>query len=108
MSTYAIVETGSKQYVVEPKSVIEVEKIEIPENKKEISLDKVLFIRQGDQVQIGTPIIKGASVLCDFVGNIKTKKVINFRFRRRKNSRRKRGHRQQLVQLVVKEIRSGK
>ncbi len=108
MSTYAIIESGSKQYVVEPKSVIEVEKIEIPDNKKEISLDKVLFIRQGDQVHIGTPVIKGASVICDFVGNYKTKKVIHFRFRRRKNSRRKHGHRQNLVQLVVKEIRSGK
>jgi large subunit ribosomal protein L21 len=108
MSTYAIIESGSKQYVVEPKSVIEVEKFEIPENQKEVSLDKVLFIRQGDQVHIGTPVIKGASVLCDFVGNYKTKKVINFRFRRRKSSRRKQGHRQHLIQLVVKEIRSGK
>ncbi len=107
MSQYAIIETGSKQYRVEPKDLIEVEKLEVVAGQKEIALDKVLFIHDGKQLHVGTPILKGASVLCDYVGNIRSKKVISFRFRRRKNSRRKKGHRQTLTQLLVKEIKVG-
>ena len=107
MSNYAIIETGSKQYRVEPKSVIEIEKLEIPEGQKEVTLDRVLLIRNGDEIQVGTPHLKGASVICDYLGNTKADKVISFRFRRRKNSRRRQGHRQQLTKLIIKEIRSG-
>lgn len=108
MSKYAIIETGSKQYRVEPKSVIEVELLEIPEGKKEVTLDKVLMVRNGEDIQVGTPHVKGAAVICDYLGNIRGKKVIHLRFRRRKNSRRKHGHRQNYCKLVVKEIRTGK
>ncbi len=106
MSNYAIIETGSKQYRVEPKTVIEVEKLEISEGQKEVTLDKVLFVRKGEDVQIGAPYIKGATVICDYLGAMRGKKVIHFRFRRRKNSRRKHGHRQDLIKLSVKEIRT--
>lgn len=105
MSNYAIIETGSKQYCVEQKSVIEVEKLEIAEGQKEVTLDRVLMVRTGDEVQVGAPFIKGAVVICDYLGATKAKKVTHMRFRRRKNSRRKHGHRQQLTKLVVKEIR---
>ena len=108
MSNYAIVETGSKQYRVEPKSVIEIEKLEIPEGQKEVTLDKVLLVRNGDDIQVGTPHVKGASILCDYLGEMRGKKVTIFRFRRRKNSRRKHGHRQNYSRLLVKEIRIGK
>lgn len=108
MSSYAIIETGSKQYRVEPKSIIEIEKLQIPEGQKEVTLDKVLLVRKGEEVQVGTPHVKGAAVICDYLGATKADKVINFRFRRRKNSRRKIGHRQPLTKLVVKEIRIGK
>jgi len=108
MSNYAIIETGSKQYRVEPKSVIEIEKLEIPEGQKQVTLDKVLLVRHGDNIEVGTPHVKGASVVCDFVETFRGKKVRSFRFRRRKNSRRVRGHRQYLSKLVVKEIKFGK
>ena len=105
MSQYAIIESGSKQYRVEPKSIIEVDKIEIPEGQKEFSLDRVLLAYDGKQIHVGTPTLKGASVICDYVGDFRGKKVISFRFRRRKNSRKKHGHRQELSRLVVKEIK---
>lgn len=108
MSNYAIIETGSKQYRVEPKSVIEVELLDIPEGEKQVTLDKVLLVRKGDDLQIGTPHVKGASVICDCVGEFRGKKVISFKFRRRKNSRRRHGHRQDLLKLMVKEIRIAK
>lgn len=102
--SYAIVETGSKQYRVEPKTLFEVEKLEIPEGQKEVSLDKVLFVREGEKVQIGNPTVKGAKVICDFLGHVKGDKVVAFRYRRRKASRKKQGHRQPLCRLRVKAI----
>ena len=108
MSQYAIIETGSKQYRVEPKSVIEVEMFDMPEGKKEVSLDKVLLIKNGDTIQVGNPTIPGAAVICDFLEEFRAPKVVHFRFRRRKNSRRKRGHRQDMFRLQVREIQAGK
>lgn len=108
MSNYAIVETGSKQYRVEPKAILEVELLPLEPGQKEVKLDKVLFVRQGEAIQVGTPHVKGASVICDLMGPMRGKKVIHFRFRRRKNSRRIHGHRQDLLKLMVKEIRVAK
>ncbi len=107
MSTkYAIIETGSKQYIVEAQAILEVEKLPLSsENSNEIILDKVLFARNEDRVEFGTPTIKGAQVICEHLGDIQSKKVIILKYRRRKNSRRKRGYRQQLTRLRVKEIK---
>jgi len=109
MSEYAIIETGSKQYWVEPNSVIQVEKLPEPKTKtkKEISLDKVLLVNTGKKITFGTPTVKGAKVVCDFLGEIKGPKVIHFTYRRRKDSRRKVGHRQTLTELRVKKITVG-
>ena len=106
MSVYAIIETGSKQYRVEPKSVIEVEKLVLPENSKEVTLDKVLLYQEGSDLKIGTPHIQGAKVICDYVGAFRGEKVISLKYRKRKASRRKKGHRQDLMRLVVKEIKA--
>src|SRR5262245_17308047 len=108
MSQYAIVVTGSKQYRVEPKSLIEIEKLDIPEGQKEVSLDQVLLIRKGEETIVGTPFISGAHVVCENLGEFRAPKVVSFRFRRRKNSRRIKGHRQDLLRLKVKEIKAGK
>jgi len=104
MSNYAIIESGSKQYWVEPKSIIEVELQDIPENAKQVVLENVLFCRQGERMEVGTPFVSGAKVVCDFLGEVRGKKVVSFRFRRRKNSRNKSGHRQNYLKLEVKEI----
>ena len=106
MSEYAIIETGSKQYRVEPKTVLNIEKIALPEGKgkREVTLDKVLFVQTGKSIQVGTPTIKRAKVICEYLGDVRGDKVFNFRFRRRKASRRKIGHRQNYIQLRVKKI----
>ena len=104
MSKYAIIETGSKQYRVEPKNIIEVEKLELTDNQKEITLDKVLLFSDGKDIQVGKPHISGAKVVCDFLGNIRDEKVISLKYRRRKHSRNKKGHRQTYTRLLVKEI----
>lgn len=105
MSKYAIIESGSKQYKVEPQAIIEVEKLSLPEGEvKEVTLDHVLFFRDGERVEIGSPWISGARVVCDYLGLAKGKKVISFKYRRRKASKNKKGHRQQFSRLRVREI----
>ena len=104
MEKYAIVETGSKQYWVEPKQIIEVELLDIPEGQKEVILDQVMLVQSGGQVKIGAPLVSGAKIVCENLGEMRGPKLIHYRMRRRKSSRRKQGHRQDLLRLLVKEI----
>lgn len=107
MKNYAIVETGSKQYWVEPDQTIEIELLTTAMGQKEVSLGKVLLVRNGDQVKVGAPTVTGAEVVCENLGEIRGPKVIHYRMRRRKASRRKHGHRQDYLRLLVKEIKPG-
>lgn len=101
---YAIVETGSKQYKVSKGDILEVEKLETKE-EKEVKLDKVLFVSDKKEISIGKPYLKGASIICDVLGEKRGKKTISFKYRRRLgNSRKKIGHRQDYTVLKVKKI----
>ena len=101
---YAIVETGSKQYKVSEGDVLAVELLD-SKKTKEVKLGNVLFVSDKKEVKIGSPYIKGASVLCDIVEEKQGPKVISFKYRRRHgSSRRKKGHRQKYSVLKVKEI----
>lgn len=104
MPMYAIIESGAKQYRVEPNDILEIERLNLPEAEKEVALERVLVVRKDEQVHIGTPFVAGAKVICDCLGEVRAPKVISFKFRRRKASRRIRGHRQKLLRLRVKEI----
>lgn len=101
---YAIVETGAKQYKVSKGDTIEVEKLDYQEGK-EVRLNKVLFVYDKKEVSIGKPYIKGASIVCEVLGERRGKKTISFKYRRRRaSSKRKVGHRQDYTVLKVKEI----
>lgn len=100
---YAIVETGSKQYKVQKGDVFEVERFDAQPGKT-VKLDKVLMYAKAKSVEIGTPYIKGAKVVCDVISDFRAPKVIAFTYRRRKSSRRKKGHRQNMTRLKVTEI----
>lgn len=104
MNSYAIIQTGGKQLRVEPSQVIDVERLGAKTPDKEIVLDKVLLVGKGKSLEVGTPFVKGAKVLCEFLGEKRGEKVISFKIKRRKNYRRKIGHRQIFSQLRVKEI----
>ena len=104
METFAIVQTGSKQIRVEPSQVIDVERLNLGSEAKEVVLDKVLILKKGQTLEVGTPFVKGASVVCEFLGEKRAPKVISFKLRRRKNYRKKIGHRQTVTELRVKEI----
>lgn len=103
---YAIVETGSKQYKVQKGDLFDVEKLEA-EPGKTVKLDKVLLCSKGKSVEVGKPYVKDASVLCDIVSHLRGDKVFAFKYRRRKASKKKIGHRQELTRLKVKEIEVG-
>jgi large subunit ribosomal protein L21 len=101
---YAIIETGAKQYRVSKGDVFEAELLDL-KGKKEVKLDKVLFISDKKEVSIGNPYIKGASVACEVCGEKKDKKVVSLKYRRRHaSSKRMVGHRQKYAVLKVKEI----
>ncbi|MDD5218465.1 MAG: 50S ribosomal protein L21 [Candidatus Omnitrophica bacterium] len=107
MANYAIIETGGKQYRVEPAAELEVELLPLEENQKEVVLDQVLLVRDGDKVQIGTPCVKDAKVICESLGTLRGPKTFSFKFRRREKYRKKHGHRQNYLRLKVKEIIAG-
>jgi len=101
---YAIIRTGSKQYRVQPGDVLEVELLNA-EKGKEVALDDVLLVADGDNVQVGKPAIKGARVTAEVIDpDKKGKKVIAFKFRRREGYHRKRGVRAHHTLLKIKGI----
>lgn len=105
MSKYAIIECGSKQFRVEPQTTLEVELLHLPQDQqKEVTLESVLLIQQDGETKVGNPFVAGARVVCDYLGEGRAPKVISLKYRRRKASRRKRGHRQSFSRLRVKDI----
>ncbi len=100
---YAVIATGGKQYRVEKDDVLRIEKIpgEIGDS---VSFDKVLMFADDENVQIGRPVLENVSVKGHIVEQDKSKKVIVFKFKRRKRYRRKQGHRQSYTAVKVDAI----
>lgn len=102
---YAIIQSGSKQYRIEKNSQIDVEKLPLRPRAKTITLDKVFLYSDSKHTHIGTPFLKNVSVKAEVIEPIiKADKVISYKFRKRKSSHWKKGHRQKLTRLKVKEI----
>ncbi|RYL93884.1 50S ribosomal protein L21 [Sporolactobacillus sp. THM7-4] len=99
---YAIIETGGKQLKVEEGQSIVVEKLSA-EAGDTVTFDKVLFIG-GDQVKVGTPTVEGASVTAKVAEQGRGKKIVVFKFKKRKNYRRKQGHRQPFTKVTIEKI----
>ena len=102
---YAVVRTGGKQYRVAKDSVLKVESLVGEVGSK---LDLEVLMLGGDKPQIGAPLVKGASVQCEILDHGQGEKVIAFKKRRRKNTHRKRGHRQHFTTVKVLGISGGK
>lgn len=101
---FAIIETGGKQYKIEPGQDLRVEKLEATKPGEKIVFDKVLLISDEGKVEIGTPYIEGATVECDFVETGKAKKVIVIKYKQKSRYFKKRGHRQPFTAVTVKKI----
>jgi large subunit ribosomal protein L21 len=102
---YAVIEVGGKQINIKEKDMVEVEKQDGKEGK-DIVLGRVLLVCKGKKIEFGKPYIKEAKVTATIIKHHKAKKVISFKYRRRKSSAWKKGHRQQLTRLLIKEIRA--
>jgi large subunit ribosomal protein L21 len=105
VNMYAILETGSKQYQVEKGDVINVELIP---DQKIIEFKNILMINDGKKVFIGSPHLENCSVQAEVIGEEKGPKVVAFKYRRRKDSKRKQGHRQKYLKVKITEIKQGK
>ena len=102
---FAVIKTGGKQYRVAEDQKLQIEKIE-GEPGDIVQIGEVLMLG-GDQPEVGSPMISGASVAVEVVAQSRGPKVIAFKKRRRKNSRRKRGHRQEFTLIRISEILTG-
>ena len=108
---YAVIEQGSKQYKVAEGDCLNIDLTDVAPDAKTIELDKVLFVSDGENVKVGTPYLKGAKVIASFKTNaedavIKGKKLYPTHLRKRKNSRRRVGHRQKYLQVTIDKIKA--
>ena len=103
---YAIVETGGKQYTVRPGDTLRVEKL--PHADEDVlELDRVLLVSRDGAVKVGQPLVEGARVRAEVLGDGKSRKIIVLRYKPKVRYKRKTGHRQQYTQLRITEIVEG-
>lgn len=100
---YAIVETGGKQYRVSEGSTIQVEKLQ-GDLESTVELDKVLAIETDDGLRVGTPYVEGTRVVCQIVKQAKAPKILVFKYKPKKNYRKRYGHRQPYTTLRIEKI----
>jgi large subunit ribosomal protein L21 len=100
---YAVIRTGGKQYRVAANDVLEIEKLD-GEAGSTLEFTDVLMVGEGESVTIGSPLVAGAKVTAELVAQTRGPKLIAFKKRRRKNSRRKKGHRQDLTRVRITDI----
>ena len=100
---YAIVTTGGKQYKVSENDIINVEKLDVKVGE-EVKLD-VLMLVDGDKVTNGNPLVKNAEVVAEVVSHGKEDKIVVFKYKAKKNYRRKQGHRQPFTALKIVSVK---
>lgn len=101
---YAIIDDGGKQYKVEQGDVLCVDQRSLEEDQRELEFDKVIFYRDDEGMVVGQPTVEGARVKAKINGVANGPKLYPMQFRRRKNSRRRIGHRQKYLEVVITEI----
>jgi large subunit ribosomal protein L21 len=106
---YAVIEQGGKQYKVAEGDRLDIELTDVAPDAKQIELDKVLFVGDGENSRLGKPYIEGAKVVASFETTaeeavVKGQKLYVTHFRRRKHSRRRIGHRQKYLQITIDKI----
>ncbi|WWO99128.1 MAG: 50S ribosomal protein L21 [Candidatus Dasytiphilus stammeri] len=100
---YAVFQTGGKQYRVKTGQIIRLEKLKIVKGKT-INFDQVLMVVNGNNINIGAPLVKGGRVSADIIDHDRGKKIQIIKFRRRKHYRKKQGHRQWFTTVKINNI----
>jgi large subunit ribosomal protein L21 len=101
--TYAIIETGGKQLKVEPGRFYDIELLHIEADEK-VTIDSVLLVQHNGEVTIGQPLVAGATVEGTVVRNFRGRKVLVYKMKPKKKTRKKRGHRQEITRLMIDSI----
>ena len=101
--SFAIIETGGKQYKVSTSKILEIEKLDAKKGET-IKFEKVLLLNDNQNTEIGNPSIEGASVEAKLLDNVKDRTILDFHKRRRKHSRKKNGHRQRHSKIQITKI----
>ena len=102
--SFAIIQTGGKQYRVKASEILKIEQLENLKPESKIEFNEVLAYGDDKNIEVGSPLVKGAKVEAELLKNGKNKTILVFKKRRRKNSRRKNGHRQLFSLIKIKKI----
>ena len=102
--SYAIIQTGGKQYKVKAGEILKIERLEDSKPETKIEFKEILAYGDDKTIEVGSPVVEGAKVEADLVENGKNRTVLIFKKRRRKNSRRKNGHRQLYSLIKINKI----
>ena len=102
--SFAVIQTGGKQYKVKASDILKIEKIKNSKPESKIEFNEILAYGDDKNLEVGSPLVKGAKVEAELLKNIKNRTILIFKKRRRQNSRRKNGHRQQYSLIKIKKI----
>ena len=102
--SYAVIKTGGKQYKVESGEIIKIEKLQDSKVETKIEFNEILAYGDDKIIEIGTPNVEGAKVEAELIKNSKNRTILIFKKRRRHNSRRKNGHRQEYSMIKINKI----
>ena len=102
--SYAVIQTGGKQYKVKSGQILKIEKLQESKPDSKIEFKEILAYGDDKVIEVGAPIVKGAKVEANLIKNSKNRTVLIFKKRRRQNSRRKNGHRQQYSMIRINKI----
>ena len=102
--SYAVIKTGGKQYKVKSGEILKIEKLPETKSKTKIEFNEILAYGDSKVIELGSPIIQGAKVEANLIKNSKNRTVLIFKKRRRQNSRRKNGHRQEYSMIKISKI----
>ena len=102
--SFAIIQTGGKQYKVKASEILKIEQLEDLKPESKIEFKEILAYADDKNIEIGSPFVKGAKVEAELLKNGKNRTILIFKKRRRKNSRRKNGHRQLFSLVKIKKI----
>ena len=102
--SFAIIQTGGKQYKVKASEILKIEQLENLKPESKVEFNEILAYGDDKSIEVGSPLVKGAKVEAELLKNGKNKTILVFKKRRRKNSRRKNGHRQLFSLVKIKKI----
>ena len=102
--SYAVIKTGGKQYKVKAGEILKIEKLQDSKPNSKVEFNEILAYGDDKNIELGAPIVSGAKVEAELIENSKNRTILIFKKRRRHNSRRKNGHRQEFSKIRINKI----